>query len=102
MHILETRLGSYFLPKYEGWGRHCWDKGCGYDDSSRICREAGGTLAKIRNRRDNQMIHWLLEKLGTSNPEYIGDTFQFYIGLKRISNDNHVWEDGSEATFFNW
>ena len=99
---LDARLGAYFLPKYEGLGRKCWDRGCNYNESSAVCSAGGGALAKVRNRRDNQMIHWLLNKLGTSNPDYIGDSFQFYISLKAMGNDHYRWEDGSEPTFFNW
>ena len=102
LNVLEARLGHYFLPKYEGLGRNCWDRGCNYNESSEVCRASGGTIAKVRNRHDNQMIHGLLDKLGTSNPDYIGDSFQFYIGLKAMGNDYYRWEDGSDPTFFNW
>ena len=96
------RLGSYFLPDYEGLGRNCWDKGCDYNDSLKTCKEGGGSLAIIRNRNDSKLIHQLLDKLGTTDPLYIGDSFQFYIGLKEKSNDCYMWEDGSEPAFFNW
>lgn len=103
-NVLDARLGPYFLPKYEGLGQNCWDEGCDYNDSLKVCRDAGGTIAKIQNRRDNQMIHWLFDKLGLGQigPGSAGDFFMFYIGLKEMGNDYYMWEDGSEPTFFNW
>ena len=102
LNVLDARLGAYFLPKYEGLGRSCWDRGCDYNDSLKVCRSGGGTLAKVRDRHDNLRIRWLLDKLGTSSPDYIGDSIQFYIGLKKMGNDYYRWEDGSEPNFFNW
>ena len=95
-------MGSYFIRKNKGLRQNCWDHGCDYTGSLAVCQKGGGTLAKIRNRHDNQMIGRLLSSFNKVNPMFKGDYFWFYMGLRDVGEQHYMWEDGSKATYFNW
>ena len=87
-------------------GRSCWDKGCDFEQSKRLCEssESGySQLARINSPYENQMVGKLLRKFGRFDAFTKTKTYYwFYNDLRERGNGDYTWSDGSITNYTNW
>ena len=99
--------GPFFIPKYHGMGKQCWEKGCDAQEAEEMCQKSNGKLAMINSKFENYQVGKLLKPFGKFKPwEDTKTYFWFYNSLKENKinfwDSTYTWLDGREANFTNW
>ena len=113
LNIFTVRsYGPFFIPKYQGMGKQCWEKGCDKKEAEDMCEKSvetsnQGKLAIIDTKFENYQVGKLLRPFGKFNPwEDTKTYFWFYNSLKEEKinfwDSTYTWLNGREANFTNW
>ena len=121
--ITERKSGPFFIPKYTGMGKSCWEKGCNFEQSQEFCETADysyGKLARINSPTENYLVGQLVNNLNgfgpfdpSKRPKQAKTYYWFYNALyedKSSSPSTYRWptqwpsqpQDQTVTNYTNW